>query len=191
MPFSAKEAIKRWEQRTQLAPGDVTELNLVCQLPNPIDRLDDSINQFENITKLSLSTNAIDKMIALPRLKNLKILSLGRNQIRRFQGLEDIGQTLEELWISYNNIEKLDLQPCVALHTLLMSNNKIKFWDELAKLQGLQNIKTVLFIGNPIYNDFATREEAIPKVVKKIPQIETVDAKLITAAIRSKAEELD
>ena len=49
----------------------------------------------------------------------------------------------------------------------------------------------MLFIGNPIYNDFATREEAIPKVVKKIPQIETVDAKLITAAIRSKAEELD
>ena len=109
MPFSAKEAIKRWEQRTQLAPGDVTELSLICQLPNPIDRLDDSLNQFENITKLSLSTNAIDKMIALPRLKNLKILSLGRNQIRRFQGLEDIGQTLEELWISYNNIEKLDL----------------------------------------------------------------------------------
>ena len=104
---------------------------------------------------------------------------------------EDIGQTLEELWISYNNIEKLDLQPCVALHTLLMSNNKIKFWDELAKLQSLQNIKTVLFINNPIYNDFATREEAIPKVVKKIPQIETVDAKLITAAIRSKAEEVD
>ena len=134
MPFSAKEAIKRWEQRTQLAPGDVTELSLICQLPNPIDRLDDSLNQFENITKLSLSTNAIDKMIALPRLKNLKILSLGRNQIRRFQGLEDIGQTLEELWISYNNIEKLDLQPCVALHTLLMSNNKIRFWDELAKL---------------------------------------------------------
>ena len=72
-----------------------------------------------------------------------------------------------------------------------MSNNKIKFWDELAKLQSLQNIKTVLFINNPIYNDFATREEAIPKVVKKIPQIETVDAKLITAAIRSKAEEVD
>ena len=134
MPFSAKEAIKRWEQRTQLAPGDVTELNLVCQLPNPIDRLDDSINQFENVTKLSLSTNAIDKMIALPRLKNLKILSLGRNQIRRFQGLDDIGGTLEELWISYNNIEKLDLQPCVALHTLLMSNNKIRFWDELSKM---------------------------------------------------------
>ena len=76
-------------------------------------------------------------MIALPRLKNLKILSLGRNNIRRFQGLEDIGQTLEELWISYNQIEKLDLQPCVMLHTLLMSNNKIKSFDEMAKLQTL------------------------------------------------------
>ena len=44
MPFSAKEAIKRWEQRTQLAPGDVKELSLICQMPNPIDRLDDSLN---------------------------------------------------------------------------------------------------------------------------------------------------
>ena len=83
--------------------------------------------------------------------------------------MEDIGQSLEELWISYNNIEKLDLQPCVALHTLLISNNKIRSWDELAKLQTLQNIKTVLFVGNPIYNDFNTKEDAIPKVVKKIP----------------------
>ena len=83
------------------------------------------------------------------------------------------------------------MQPCVALHTLLISNNKIKSWDELAKLQTLQNIKTVLFVGNPIYNDYNSREEAIPKVVKKIPQIETVDAKLVTAAIRQAAEEME
>ena len=121
MPFSTKEAIKRWESKTGQAPADVTELTLTCQLPSPIDKMDDSLNQFENITRLSLSTNSIDRMIALPRLKQLKILSLGRNNIRRFQGLEDIGQTLEELWISYNQIEKLDLQPCVQLHTLLMA----------------------------------------------------------------------
>ena len=76
------------------------------------------------------------------------------------------------------------MQPCVQLHTLLISNNKIKSWDELAKLQTLQNIKTILLVNNPIYNAFGNREEAIPKVVKKIPQIETVDAKLVTAAIR-------
>ena len=89
--------------------------------------MDDSLSQCENCTQLSLSTNAVDRMIALPKLKNLKILSLSRNNIKRIMALEDIGQTLEELWLSYNQIEKLDgLQPCIKLHTLFISNNKIK-----------------------------------------------------------------
>lgn len=74
-------------------------------------------------------------MIALPKLKNLKILSLSRNNIKRIMALEDVGGTLEELWLSYNAIEKLDgLQPCVKLHTLFIGNNKIKSWDEVSKL---------------------------------------------------------
>lgn len=60
------------------------------------------------------STNQIDKMISLPGLKNLQILSLGRNQIKRIQGLEEVGATLQELWISYNHVSTLDgLHPCV------------------------------------------------------------------------------
>lgn len=70
--------------------------------------MDDSLNQLENCQKLSLSTNQIERMIALPKLKNLRILSLGRNNIKRIMALEDVGQTLEELWLSYNQIEKLD-----------------------------------------------------------------------------------
>ena len=74
-------------------------------------------------------------MIALPKLKNLKILSLARNNIKRIMALEDVGSTLEELWLSYNQIEKLDgLQPCIKLHTLFISNNKIKSWDEVGKV---------------------------------------------------------
>ena len=73
-----------------------------------MDKIDDSLNQFENCVKLSLSTNAIDRMISLPRLKNLKILSMGRNNIRRLQYLDDIAGSLEELWLSYNNINSLD-----------------------------------------------------------------------------------
>ena len=60
------------------------------------------------------------------------MLSLGRNQIRRIISLEEIGQTLEELWLSYNVIEKLDgLQPCVKLHTFYLSNNKVRDWGEV------------------------------------------------------------
>jgi len=108
-------------------------------------------------------------MIPLPKLKNLKILSLGRNNIKRIMALEDVGATLEELWISYNQIEKLDgLQPCVKLSVLFMSNNKIKSFDELAKVSQLPEIKNVLFIGNPCYGD-KTKEENAPYVVKRIP----------------------
>jgi dynein light chain 1 len=81
-------------------------------------------------------------MISLPKLKNLKILSLGRNNIKRIMGLEDIGQTLEQLWMSYNIVEKLDgLQPCIKLHTLFLSNNKIAKWEEIAKLDQLNELK--------------------------------------------------
>ena len=160
------------------------------QLPS-VDRMDDSLNQLENCQKLSLSTNSIDRMIALPKLKNLRILSLARNNIKRIMALEDIGQTLEELWLSYNQIEKLDgLQPCIKLTTLYMSNNKIKSWDEIAKASQLPEIRVVLFYGNPVYGD-KTRDENGPYVVKKIPQVDTVDGKMVTPSMRKLASELD
>ena len=71
------------------------------------------LNSLVKCKKLSLSSNAIDKMINLPNLRNLEILSLGRNMIKKISGLEEVGNSLKELWISYNYIEKLDgLQPC-------------------------------------------------------------------------------
>ena len=79
---TCREAIKKWEEKNGTPPADASEVSLIGQVP-PMDRIDDSLNQFENCVKLSLSTNSIDKMISLPRLKNLKILSMGRNNISR------------------------------------------------------------------------------------------------------------
>ena len=79
---SCKEAIRKWEEKSGVPPVEATEVSLIGQVP-PMDRIDDSLNEFENCVKLSLSTNAIDRMISLPRLKNLKILSMGRNNISR------------------------------------------------------------------------------------------------------------
>ncbi len=43
--------------------------------------------------------------------------------------------TLEELWVSYNQISTLDgLGACSNLTTLYISNNLIKAWNELDKL---------------------------------------------------------
>lgn len=42
---------------------------------------------FSIYRKLSLSTNMIEKVIGLNGMKNLRILSLGRNYIKSFTGL--------------------------------------------------------------------------------------------------------
>lgn len=87
-------------------------------------------------------------------LKNLKILSLGRNLIKGFVGLEPLGDTLEELWISYNCIEKMKgIQAMRNLRVLYMSNNLVREWNEFARLQELINLGDLVFVGNPLYEN--------------------------------------
>ncbi len=61
---------------------------------------------------LALSTNCIEKISSLSGLDNLRILSLGRNLIKKLENLDAVADTLEELWISYNQIGSL-----VSIHT--------------------------------------------------------------------------
>lgn len=127
----------------------------------------------------------------MQRLKNLKILSLARNNIKRIQNLEDVAATLEQLWLSYNQIERLDnMAPLQKLTTFYISNNKIKNWEEVAKCSQLADLQSVLFIGNPIYT-LPTKQENWPMVVRKIPNIQTVDGQMVTAALRAEAEALE
>ena len=53
--------------------------------------MDNGLDVLEACEKLSMSTNCIDRIISLPKLKNLKILSLARNSIRKIAGMDDIG----------------------------------------------------------------------------------------------------
>ena len=71
-----------------------------------------------------------------------------------------------------------------------MSNNKIKSWDEVSKLTQLPEIRTVLFFGNPIYGE-RSKEENAPYILKRVPQIENIDGKMISPGTRKAAEELD
>lgn len=40
-------------------------------------------------------------------MESLEKLSLGRNVIKKLDGLDPVAGTLQQLWISYNQIEKL------------------------------------------------------------------------------------
>lgn len=56
---------------------------------------------------LALSSNNIDKISSLAGMDNLQILSLGRNLLKKIENLDPVATTLTQLWISYNQIDKL------------------------------------------------------------------------------------
>jgi dynein light chain 1 len=141
--------------------------------------------------RLALSTNLIDRMVSLAGMENLKILSLSRNMLKKIEKLEDVGGTMEELWLSYNLITSLDgLAPCTALRVLYIGNNKISDWGELDKLSTLPSLKDVLLQGNPIYDSAPDPATARLMAIKRLPNVDKLDNQLISGSEREKAAAL-
>ena len=140
-------ALKAWAEENKEAPEDAKVVKLYAQMP-PISKLDQKLNELKNCVHLSLSTNCIDRInvnLALPRLR---ILSMGRNNLKKIEKVEGCAGTMEELWISYNSISSLDgIDSLSKLTTLYMSNNKLHDFGELSKLAGLSDLRDVLFVG--------------------------------------------
>merc|ERR1712054_400053 len=114
-------------------------------------------------------------------------LSIGRNQIKKIEKLDDVAETLEQLWISYNLITSLDgLQGLTNLTTLYMSNNNLKSFAELTKLTSLPNLKDVVFVGNPMYEGLAKEDTRI-EVLKQLPNLTKIDGSMVTPSERDKA----
>lgn len=75
-------------------------------------------------------------------MDSLEILSLGRNGIKKIEGLNEVCDTLKQLWISYNQIASFSgIEKLVNLTTLYASNNKIDKWAEVERLAGLTNLR--------------------------------------------------
>ncbi|EGR34815.1 hypothetical protein IMG5_001560 [Ichthyophthirius multifiliis] len=187
---TCQKALANWEAvNPGKNPAEAEEIKLIFQIP-PIEKMDGPVlNTLTKCKKLSLSSNSIDKMIPLNMLRNLEILSLSRNVIKKISGLEDIGSTLRQLWISYNLIEKLDgLNNCVVLNTLYIGNNRIKNWEELDKLKELPELSVVLFYGNPMYD--LVKEDPKYYVLKKLPTLKNIDGTIIDDSILDKVKQI-
>ena len=88
-------------------------------------------------------------------------------------------------------MEKLDgIQNCAKLIVFYASHNRIKSWDEVAKLAVLSELKSVLLIGNSIYGDRDPMDNH-PTLVKRVPQLEQCDGKMVSSYIRKVAEEME
>lgn len=61
-----KDALKRWEEKHEQNASEATEIFLCFQWP-PIEKMDNSLATLTNCTRLSLSTNMIEKITGIGR----------------------------------------------------------------------------------------------------------------------------
>ncbi|XP_070168046.1 dynein axonemal light chain 1 isoform X3 [Polyergus mexicanus] len=158
-PTTCKEAIRRWEEENEQEAATATEVTLSFQWP-PIEKMDNALTVLANCEKLSLSTNMIEK-------------------IAGFAGFEALGDTLVEIWVSYNYIEKMKgIQAMRNLRVLYMSNNLVREWNEFARLQELPNLRDLVFVGNPLYESNEIEQWRI-EVARRLPNLEKLDGEPI------------
>ena len=65
---SCAKAIQLWEEKNEgKTAAEAEAVKLMCMIP-PVDKMDNALNSLAVCKHLSLSTNAIDRMINLPGL---------------------------------------------------------------------------------------------------------------------------
>lgn len=86
-----------------------------------------------------------------------------------------MADTLEELWLSYNLIEKLKgIGVLRRLRVFYLSNNLVKDWVEFNRLQEVTTLEELLFVGNPLCESM---EEGTWKqeAAKRLPFLKKLD----------------
>ncbi|RKO97788.1 hypothetical protein CXG81DRAFT_29536 [Caulochytrium protostelioides] len=178
-PTTIKDALKAWEEKTKQSPAEATTVKLLMQQPF-ITKMDSTLSTLVKVEHLALSSNMIDKISNLQGLSNLKILSLGRNCLKKIEGLDAVADTLEELWISYNQIERLNgIECCKKLRVLYASNNKIKAWDGITCLNALPVLEDILLQGNPLEERATADGNYVAEVSKRFTTVKKLDGKAI------------
>merc|ERR1712070_879389 len=101
------------------------------------------------------------------------------------ENLDGVADTLEELWMSYNLVDKLtNIEKLTKLRVLYMSNNKVESWKEIERLSQLENLEEVLFVGCPVYSQYDDGKSQPPttvmhqyriEVLKRLPNLKKID----------------
>lgn len=202
MPTSIKQALKKWEEATGRKAADSKEIKLIGVSP-PIEKMEGPFHLLVNLEKLSLSTNMISAIQNLQSFKNLRVFSIGRNVLKSLQGIEAAAETLEQLWISYNQIDKLkplrnlvklkvrtnsdlvapqtiiiftSLFPQIKItQVLYMSHNLVREWREFEHMSELPCLEDLVFIGNPLEEDQTLAGKYTDEVIKRLMYVKKLD----------------
>lgn len=82
---------------------------------------------------------------------------------------------MEQLWVSYNAIEKLKpVKALTKLKVFYISNNNIRDWTELGYLQDLTDLNDLLACGNPIHEN-VDEDTWRHEITKRLPRLQKLD----------------
>lgn len=187
-----KEAVEKYCAEQGVVVTEAKIIKLTYMNP-PIDKLEiGMMASLVNCEELRLSTNSIQNLVPLGNMRRLKILTLSRNFIKTIRHLDDVGQTLEQLWLSYNLIEKLNnLSKLEKLKVIYLAYNKISNWNEVDKLRENPALEKTVMLGNPIYSNTGSDADARLKVLKHLPQLQMIDGRMVSNEDRDKIQDED
>merc|ERR1719263_599707 len=144
-----------------------------------ITKMDNALSTLKKCKHLRMSSNAIGKIEGLAGMDSLTILSLGRNALKKIEGLNEVADTLEQLWISYNQIGSFaGIEKLVNLQVLYASNNKIDKWPEVERLQSLPKLREVNLVNNPLYSKHVAEDNWRVEVIKRLEKLKSLDGSL-------------
>ena len=145
------------------------------------------LSELRNLRILSLNDNHIEMISGLESLENLEQLYLMRNKLRSLsEGFEGLGN-LKVLDLSLNAIESLrGLEFLSNLVTLLLVGNRIRKVNQSRHLVALALLSDLDLCANPVQDVKLYRLQAL----FKLPQLRTLDGRVVMAEEKIKAENL-
>ena len=185
--ITANQALAEWvKQHPDQRLDEVEEISLQFQAP-PIKTLSDRLAQLTNCKKLSISTNNIEEIGWLP--PRLEILAIGRNLLKKLDKIDKVAGSLQQLWMSYNNVKSLaPLVACKKLRVLYAAHNNIDKLSEIDRLSQLPNLEDLVLIGNPLYIDLNKKGTYKTEIIKKLKKLQVLDGQALTG-MQSTTEE--
>uniref|UniRef100_A0A672UBZ7 Dynein regulatory complex subunit 3 n=1 Tax=Strigops habroptila TaxID=2489341 RepID=A0A672UBZ7_STRHB len=131
--------------------------------------------QFENLTKLQLDNNIIEKIEALESLVHLVWLDLSFNNIEVIEGLDTLVK-LQDLSLYSNRISKIEnMDTLQELQIFSIGKNNLTTLEDVAYFRRFKHLRTLNLAGNPLCDD----KRYMLYVVAYVPNLVYLDFKLV------------
>merc|ERR1711988_897357 len=184
MGTSCRDAIKLFESHMERnKKGEKADESKYVKLYGmfpPITKIDPAaLSTLKACEQLSLSSNNIDKVGNLAGMESLKILSLGRNLIKKLDNMDGLGNKLEQLWVSYNQLSSLaGVEKLKCLKVLYVGNNKIADLKEINRLVEIPDLEELVLYGNPFHWNVVAKDGELAyasQVMEILPGLKKLD----------------